>query len=130
LVCDSAGWHQRRKRLRVPDNITLLRLPAYSPELNPMENIWDYLRGNKLSSVCGTAARRLSPPVGTPGIFWSAIRVGSQRSRIEIAYASIFWRLVLDRFRSAGTGAVMPTTEARRRAGLWPVLSPTICPHP
>ena len=49
LVCDSAGWHQPGKRLRVPDNITLLPLPAYSPELNPMENIWDYLRGNKLS---------------------------------------------------------------------------------
>jgi hypothetical protein len=43
-------WHQRGKRLHVPDNITLLPLPAYSPELNPMENIWDYLRGNKLSS--------------------------------------------------------------------------------
>jgi hypothetical protein len=50
LVCDSAGWHRRGKRLHVPDNITLLPLPAYSPELNPMENIWDYLRGNKLSS--------------------------------------------------------------------------------
>jgi hypothetical protein len=37
------------KRLRVPDNISLLALPPYSPELNPMENIWDYLRGNKLS---------------------------------------------------------------------------------
>ena len=49
LVCDSAGWHQRGKRLRVPNNITLLALPPYSPELNPMENIWDYLRGNKLS---------------------------------------------------------------------------------
>jgi transposase len=39
----------------VPDNITLLRLPPYAPELNPMENVWDYLRGNKLSSlVCDT----------------------------------------------------------------------------
>ena len=36
-------------------NITLLRLPPYAPELNPMENVWDYLRGNKLSSlVCDT----------------------------------------------------------------------------
>lgn len=49
VVCDGAGWHQRGKRLSVPNNITLLPLPSYSPELNPMENIWDYLRGNKLS---------------------------------------------------------------------------------
>ena len=40
---------QPGERLRVPDNVTLLPLPPYSPELNPMENIWDYLRGNKLS---------------------------------------------------------------------------------
>ncbi|HTC11128.1 MAG TPA: transposase, partial [Acetobacteraceae bacterium] len=46
---DGAGWHQQGKRLCVPDNITLLPLPPYAPELNPMENIWDYLRGNKLS---------------------------------------------------------------------------------
>ena len=49
LVCDGAGWHQRGGRLLVPDNITLLPLPPYSPELNPMENVWDYLRGDKLS---------------------------------------------------------------------------------
>lgn len=49
MVCDGAGWHQRGKRLLVPDNITLLPLPPYSPELNPMENVWDYLRGNKFS---------------------------------------------------------------------------------
>jgi transposase len=49
LLCDSAGWHQKGERLNVPDNITLLPLPPYSPELNPMENIWEYLRGNKLS---------------------------------------------------------------------------------
>ena len=49
VVCDGAGWHQQGKRLRVPDNITLLPLPPYSPELNPMENIRDYLRGSKLS---------------------------------------------------------------------------------
>ena len=47
LVCDGAGWHQPGKRLIVPANITLLSLPPYSPGLNPMENVWDYLRGNK-----------------------------------------------------------------------------------
>ena len=48
LVCDGAGWHQRGVKLKVPGNITLLSLPPYSPELNPMENVWDYLRQNKL----------------------------------------------------------------------------------
>ena len=51
LICDGAGWHQPGERLIVPDNITLMRLPPYAPELNPMENAWDYLRGNKLSSL-------------------------------------------------------------------------------
>jgi hypothetical protein len=51
LVCDGAGWHQPGSRLVVPCNITILPLPPYAPELNPMENVWDYLRGNKLSSV-------------------------------------------------------------------------------
>jgi hypothetical protein len=37
------------ERLIVPSNITLLTLPAYSPELNPVENVWQYLRGNWLS---------------------------------------------------------------------------------
>jgi transposase len=48
LVCDRAGWHQTGGKLIVPDNIVLLPLPPYSPELNPMENVWDYLRQNKL----------------------------------------------------------------------------------
>ena len=49
LVCDGAGWHQPGARLVVPENVTLLRLPPYAPELNPMENVWEYLRGNQLS---------------------------------------------------------------------------------
>ena len=50
LVLDGAGWHQTGGRLRVPHNITLLHLPPYSPELNPVENVWAFLRGNKLSN--------------------------------------------------------------------------------
>lgn len=49
IVLDGAGWHGA-KAMAVPDNITLLPLPPYSPELNPVENIWGYLRQNFLSN--------------------------------------------------------------------------------
>jgi transposase len=45
-----AGWHQRGRRLKVPENISLLSLPPYSPELNPVENVWRYLKQNFLSN--------------------------------------------------------------------------------
>ena len=48
LIVDGAGWHDA-KDPGVPDNITPLKLPPYSPELNPMENVWQYLRSNKLA---------------------------------------------------------------------------------
>lgn len=48
LILDGAGWHDIRA-LRVPENITLLTLPPYAPELNPIENVWAYLRANKLA---------------------------------------------------------------------------------
>jgi transposase len=46
LALDRAGWHTS-KGLKVPTNIRLLFLPAYSPELNPAEHIWDYAREQK-----------------------------------------------------------------------------------
>jgi transposase len=49
LLMDRAGWH-RTKDLVVPDNLTLVLLPARAPELNPVENIWHFLRENWLSS--------------------------------------------------------------------------------
>ncbi len=49
VVLDGAGWHQTGGRLRVPGNVSLLRLPPYPPELNPQENVWQYLRQNQLS---------------------------------------------------------------------------------
>ena len=48
LVLDGAGWHGAAS-LAIPDNLTLLPLPPYSPELNPVENVWQYLRQNQLS---------------------------------------------------------------------------------
>lgn len=50
LILDGAGWHQSGGRLRLPDNISLLPLPPYCPELNPVENVWQFLRANHLSN--------------------------------------------------------------------------------
>ena len=48
LLFDGAGWH-RGEALVLPDNVSLLRLPPAAPELNPVENVWQYLRSNWLA---------------------------------------------------------------------------------
>ena len=71
LVLDRAGWHVA-KALEVPANMTLLYLPPYSPELNPVERLWAYLRSHYLSNrvyedyddlltTSGTAWNQLTP---------------------------------------------------------------------
>lgn len=49
LVLDNAGWHVA-KALKVPANVTLLFLPPYAPELNPVERVWGYMRSHYLSN--------------------------------------------------------------------------------
>ncbi len=50
LVLDGAGWHSSRD-LAVPANVTLLALPPYSPDLNPIEDIWRLrLRQNRIAN--------------------------------------------------------------------------------
>jgi len=71
LVLDQAGWHLA-KALQVPTNITLLYLPPYSPELNPVERLWTFLKSHYLSNrayedynhlfhSCSQAWNRLTP---------------------------------------------------------------------
>jgi hypothetical protein len=48
LVLDRAGWHGA-EALAVPANVTLVPLPPYSPELNPVERVWLHLRERFLS---------------------------------------------------------------------------------
>ncbi len=43
LCCDGAAWH-KSKALIVPDNIVLFYIPPYTPEMNPIEQIWKELR--------------------------------------------------------------------------------------
>jgi transposase len=50
VTLDGAGWHLPGGKLRIPDNISLLPLPPYSPQLNPVENVWQFLRQNHLSN--------------------------------------------------------------------------------
>ena len=49
LILDQAGWHISAG-LVIPANITLLPLPAKCPELNPVENVWQFMRDNWLSN--------------------------------------------------------------------------------
>lgn len=47
IIMDRAPWH---RSVTVPDNITIQYLPPYSPELNPIEQVWDFIRSNYLSN--------------------------------------------------------------------------------
>lgn len=48
MVLDGAGWHHA-KALKIPANLTLVPLPPYAPELNPVERVWLFLRERFLS---------------------------------------------------------------------------------
>jgi len=49
MLVDQAGWHMTNA-LIVPENISIIPLPAKCPELNPVENIWQFMRDNWLSN--------------------------------------------------------------------------------
>ena len=50
MQVDQAGWHQA-KDLIVPENIRLIAQPAYSPELNPVEHLWEELREKQFPNL-------------------------------------------------------------------------------
>jgi transposase len=51
LVMDQAGWHVSEE-LKPPSNIELVFLPPYSPELNPVERLWQWLKRHSLRNRC------------------------------------------------------------------------------
>jgi len=77
VVLDRAGWHHSKK-LCVPENVTLLHLPAYSPELNPMELPWREMRQKKLSNRIFVSVEELDDAVAEA---W--LDITSQRESIK-----------------------------------------------
>lgn len=51
VLMDGAGWHQKHIADEF-DNVTIIKLPPYSPELNPIEQVWQWLRQNELANRC------------------------------------------------------------------------------
>jgi transposase len=60
LVLDGAPNHRCRD-LAVPDNVSLLFLPPYAPELSPKENLWDEIREKNLQELCPQVHRCRAP---------------------------------------------------------------------
>jgi len=66
LILDQAGWHLSN-RLVVPPNITLVALPPKCPELNPLENVWQFMRENWLSNRIFASYEAFSTTAAKPG---------------------------------------------------------------
>jgi hypothetical protein len=62
ILVDQAGWHLSGK-LRIHSNLTLIPLPAKCPELNPQENIWQFMRDNWLSNRLFKSYDDIRPPL-------------------------------------------------------------------
>jgi hypothetical protein len=77
LIWDGAGFHTSGS-VEVPNNVTLLRLPAYSPELNPIENLWHYLRAHYWSNRTYSDWEALKEAAVT-----GMLAVGTDRRRIQ-----------------------------------------------
>ena len=83
LVLDRAGWHVSRD-LAVPANLTLVHLPPYSPELNPVEHVWLYLRERWLSHR--VLAGGYGAVVDAACAAWNALRAEPGRLRSLTSY--------------------------------------------
>jgi hypothetical protein len=77
LIVDQAGWHMTAK-LKTPANIAILPLPAKAPELNPAENVWQFLRENYLSNRVFVT---VPLPEGRCKLELSSVAAGTPRPR-------------------------------------------------
>src|SRR5271154_6959206 len=115
VILDGAGWH-RSQGLVVPSNITLLALPPYSPELNPAERIWHYLRSHWLANSVFSRWPGTGLPTTTG---WSARSARSTGPRLlPLCRGSGYRTLVCDR-------STLRSGNIRRS-----VSDPTLGPYP
>jgi transposase len=88
VVLDGAGWHKSRS-LVVPEHMTLVFLPPYSPELNPVEQLWKLLRGkyfaNKLFKSMKALEDTLVKALRWVESSWETVRAFSLYSWIQCA---------------------------------------------
>jgi transposase len=74
LLQDGAGFHLREGDARLPDNVRIVTLPAYSPELNPVEGLWDQLKDALCNRVFGTLTELEAVLIEELRRFWSDAR--------------------------------------------------------
>ena len=82
MIMDQAGWHVS-KTLVVPENITILLLPPYSPELNPVENLWHWIKSHHTSNRAYAGYDDLMDGVGAA---WRSLTKQRLRSVCRCGY--------------------------------------------
>ena len=88
VIWDGAGFHPENDDHRIPENVVVLRQPPYSPELNPVEKLWDMLRDSlcnrswkSLDELLGAATRWLRDFWNEPKRIFSLVGDGWMRSQ-------------------------------------------------
>ena len=84
LVMDGAGWH-KSKDLNVPKNIEIIYLPPYSPELNPVERLWQYIKDDVIRNKVYKTLNELEDEVCD---FIKQIKIETYQSICNVNYLS------------------------------------------
>jgi transposase len=82
LILDGAGYHIAAA-LTIPENVTLVRLPPYAPELNPIENVWEFCAATNSRSPSSTTTTISLMKLATHGTCLNKIQTASPQSPPE-----------------------------------------------
>ena len=82
LVMDGAGWH-KSKKITIPDNIEIIYLPPYSPELNPVERFWEHIKRHTIRNKIYLTIPSLQKTVGD---FINSLPQASIKSLCSVNY--------------------------------------------